>query len=522
MKNVIQLLLSFLLVIGTMGCSDFLEEELDSVTTSNNLSTITDVNAALTGVYSGLFGRRTGGYYGRLYYYMQDIPSDHTRAAGFPGPLDSFEGDANNNIINGTYSDIYSLIFRANNLLANLNPAIDPEYIAQVEGELRFLRALAYYDLTSLYGDVVLVVAPELKEGEAPELTPIGEIESFIIREAEMAEALLGADAPESRPGAVTKGAAMMLRLKTHLRRKEWQSVIDMAVRLNELDRYQLVADYMQLWELGQPFNEEVIFNVMATATPFGRGNLGELASGSTDLAVYMYDFQTDWRGFGAAFHLERSHFFSYDSADIRWSQGCRQFWLSSQPATLGDTVKSPGPDGERVIKAVDGTDTVRYLGPGTGNSRLYFSNKYPHPDADNEGVFLNTDIFHNNNLPVYRWADVLLAWSEAINELNGPTPEAIGLLDEVRLRAGLGSIIDDLETLDQASFKDAILRERGWEFALEGKRREDLFRHGKFVELVSESFGYTSKSDGVPLTLDQYYFPIPFTELELNPQWGD
>ncbi|WP_170147874.1 RagB/SusD family nutrient uptake outer membrane protein [Marinoscillum furvescens] len=504
------------------GCQDFLDEELSSVTTAATLETTSDVNSALAGVYSGLLGQRPGGYYGRLFYYLQDIPTDQIRATNFPGPLDSFEGDANNNIIRGTYTDIYSMIFRANNLLANLEGDFEEDFINQVEGELRFLRALGYYDLTSLYGDVVLTISPDFRQADAPPLTAIAEIEQFILDEMEIAISLLSVEAPDARPGAITRGAALMLKLKTHLRRKEWQDVVTTAERIEALDRYALEPDFMTLWQLGQPFNSEVIFNVMATGTPFGRGSIGELSSGSCDMAVYMYDFQTDWRGFGGVWHLERDFFFSYDSADARWSEGCRQFWLSSLAANLGDTVKSPGPDGKNVIRYISGTDTVRYPGPGaSGSDRLYFSNKYPHPDANSEDVYLNTDIFHNNNLPVFRYADVLLAWAEALNELNGPSPDVFEKINRVRHRAGLGDIQGELPTADQAAIRSAILQERGWEFGLEGKRREDLIRHDKFIEFVTASFGYSSRAGDQPLTQEQLLFPIPFTELELNPQWG-
>jgi len=409
------------------------------------------------------------------------------------------------------------MIFSVNNLLVNLNRSLGESFIGQVEGELRVLRALGYYDFPSFYRDVFLVTDPNFDQDSAPELTVASEIEEFIIEEMEGAIDLLSTDAPDSRPGAITKGAAMMLKLKTHLRRKEWQMVIDLAEEMNALGKYFLEPDFMTLWELGKPFNNEVIFNVMTTGEPFGRG-LGELSSGSCTMPVYMYDLQTDWNGFGGGFHLERDFFFSYDSADVRWNRGCRQFWLSSATATLGDTVKSPGPDGLNVIRRIEGSEIIRYPGPGPGgNSRFYFSNKYPHPDADTEGVL----IYHNSNLPVFRWADVLLAWAEAINELEGPSSEVYDKINLVRGRAGLTSIESELATIDQSSIRDAILQERAWEFAMEAKRREDLIRHGKFIEVVTQSYGYTSKTSAI-ITEDQIYYPFPFTEIALNPQWGD
>ena len=90
----------------------------------------------------------------------------------------------------------------------------------------------------------------------------------------------------------------------------------------------------------------------------------------------------------------------------------------------------------------------------------------------------------------IYRYADVVLAWAEALNEINGPTQEAINLINDIRGRA-----FDDeskkirLEDFagDKGKLRDHILKERGWELYFEGLRREDLIRHGKFVEYAND-----------------------------------
>src|SRR5688500_19540321 len=85
-----------------------------------------------------------------------------------------------------------------------------------------------------------------------------------------------------------------------------------------------------------------------------------------------------------------------------------------------------------------------------------------------------------SNDVPLIRYADILLTRAEALNELNGPAQEQLNLINQVRIRAGLSGL-----TLAQATSKEAlrdlILRERGWEFYSEGKRREDLLRMDKF-----------------------------------------
>src|SRR5439155_10725116 len=69
-------------------------------------------------------------------------------------------------------------------------------------------------------------------------------------------------------------------------------------------------------------------------------------------------------------------------------------------------------------------------------------------------------------NFVVLRYADVLLMLAEAINERSGPTPEAVGLVNQVRARAGIPNVPG---TVTAAQFKDSIFMERRWELVLEG-----------------------------------------------------
>jgi starch-binding outer membrane protein, SusD/RagB family len=78
----------------------------------------------------------------------------------------------------------------------------------------------------------------------------------------------------------------------------------------------------------------------------------------------------------------------------------------------------------------------------------------------------------------VYRYADVLLSLAECINEQGGPTAEAYTLANQVRARAG----VIDFSGLTQATFRQALLDERGREFYGEGMRRQDLIRNGTYI----------------------------------------
>jgi hypothetical protein len=122
-----------------------------------------------------------------------------------------------------------------------------------------------------------------------------------------------------------------------------------------------------------------------------------------------------------------------------------------------------------------------------------------PDPNAVSES--------HGNDVPMLRYAEVLLNRAEALNELNGPSAESIDLLNQIRKRAGAPEY-----TLANFTSKDALLNERGWEFVAEGKRRMDLVRQGK---LISRALARGASNAKASMTR----FPIPLNELKANPK---
>lgn len=95
----------------------------------------------------------------------------------------------------------------------------------------------------------------------------------------------------------------------------------------------------------------------------------------------------------------------------------------------------------------------------------------------------------------IYRYSDVLLSLSELIVRQGGSvTTEALDLLNRVRHRAGL---TNDVTTTNVEEFYDAILLERGHEFYLEGLRRQDLIRFGKYVEYANNRINHINATEG-------------------------
>ena len=184
---------------------------------------------------------------------------------------------------------------------------------------------------------------------------------------------------------------------------------------------------------------------------------------------------QSNWNNWGAQYRLYDSFYNSFEPGDKR-----KNLILTSYINSGGSTVS---------LMNSNNTRSFKY---------------WPDPNA------ISND--HGNDIAEIRYADILLAEAESLNELNGPTQEAIDLINQVRERAGL----DDLMLSSFAS-KDALraqlLMERGWEFYTEvGIRREDQIRMGTFISSAIAR-GHSNAKPTMVL------FPIPQSAMDANPK---
>jgi hypothetical protein len=134
-----------------------------------------------------------------------------------------------------------------------------------------------------------------------------------------------------------------------------------------------------------------------------------------------------------------------------------------------------------------------------------------------------------NNNIILYRYADALLIYAEASNEVNGgPNGEAYNAINSIRNRAALG----DLTGLSQSEFRTAVWKERRLEFNAECKRKFDLVRTNRLAtETASIQVDWTTEdgsinnysnhnslfTGSIPWPDNEWLMPIPQTEIELN-----
>jgi hypothetical protein len=367
----------------------------------------------------------------------------------------------------------YRTIRDANSVIENIAKVNTTEANKKLyAAEARVLRAQAYATLYNWFGPVPLRT-PETQTGNLARATN-EEILGFV--EKEITEAVVDLPAPgaEATFGRYNKGVANAILAKFYLNTKQWQKAADASKAVIDFNYYQLFSAFDQLFRIENKMNKEMILVVPCLAQdPFGNwfqaGALPPAYKSSPQFPNFVY--KSTMSNFATMYRLRTAFTNTFSPADKRLS-----LILTSYVNSSDATVDLSTGDNARSFKYWD-NNTV----------------------GNNSG----TDV------PVLRYADILLTRAEALNELNGPTEEALAMINPVRLRANLPALtIADVPSKEV--FRDAILRERGWEFVSEAKRREDLIRQGKFIS--------SAQARGVAnATETRILFPIPQSEIDAN-----
>jgi starch-binding outer membrane protein, SusD/RagB family len=374
----------------------------------------------------------------------------------------------------------YRVIRDANMVLENIDNAAVSEATRKLyTAEARALRAYAFELLYKFFGPVPLRTST-LAPGQLARATD-EEMRAFIETELSATIADLPDPGKEEAYGRFNKGTAYGILAKYYLNTKQWQKAVDASNSLIALNYYGLFDTYEKMFTVANEGNKEMIM-VLPCLNVDNYGNwytAGALPPDfKTSSQVPEYTWVQGMANFATQYRLRSALVNSFD-------------FVNDRRAIL--VLRS-------YVKGADGTTVDLMATADNARSLKYW---------DNATVNNNS----GNDVPVIRYADILLTKAEALNEISGPTQESLDLINEVRDRANL----DDLTLTDATSkevYRDLILRERGWEFVAEGKRREDLLRHDKFISLA-KARGVTNASDKHKL------FPIPQGERDTNKIWG-
>lgn len=491
----------FLLAFFLTSCEDELDiPNPNQITNESFWQDEVDAVQGVNACYSTLHRTGFSRWQPMLYDLRSDVGTSNSPWSELANAISRFiQPDSNFGPVVDVYADNYVGIFRANQVIANV-PDIDmDETLKQrVLGEAYFFRAMHYYHLASLWGNVPLQLAPS-KPTDLPPNASEAEVWAQVISDLTLAAEKLplryvGADA-----GRITQGGALALLAKAYMQIGEYGAAagaMEFFFSGAGASEYQLTADYADNFRIFTENNQESVLEWWYADNP---------------LEFTDQDTQTPNHNFGsslAQFYAPPGIGFT-DGEALRWpiAEFTAERTIDDQrdprlAATyLYNFTDEAGPEATLIY----GTSWAERYGPD--NNRVFFRKPLNDHHKNSEG-FRST-----NNYRFIRFADVLLMYAESLNAI-GRTADAYQYVDQVRARVNLPALSETRPGMSQAEFMEQIKHERLLELTGEGHRFNDLKRWGDLgPELSDRDPGFINYQPGKHGLL-----PIPQRDLDINP----
>ncbi|CAN5165239.1 RagB/SusD family nutrient uptake outer membrane protein [soil metagenome] len=515
MKKIHYKILPLLIFIGACfsNCSKKLNETLYSVDTNTNFYQNADqVTAAYVLPYAFI---QTHIY--QVHFQVNEFVTDEACVPVLYGYIDQ-EGQwlrlhqhtwtAADFWILSEWQDMYQAIGYCNNFIDNLQKVDVSAMNLQVSkeqmiAEIRMVRALHYYWALSEFGNIPIVE-------HVGELNPTNSTsaEAFAYIEKEIKESLpqLNEKGDNGWYGHFTKSAANALLVKLYLNAKaftgqeHWQDCINACDAIIQPANYQLDALWNDPFKVNNELSNENIYVIPFDANNAQNFNFIE-QNIHENLIVYKYSDQSvdyGWRKIST----QESFFKLFQPNDHRINQWIRgaQTYIDEN----GDEQPVPNYEDEPMVITPHINDLFD-VNDNEGVMNKKYEIEYNYGSYGNNG-FVNM----NNDMVVFRYADILMMKAECLMRLGGDvaTQQAVDLVNSVRKRS-FGSNDSAAKYTTGTLTMDELLNERGREFAYEMFRREDLIRFGKFDEAWWEKEATDAHYD---------LFPIPFDIITSNP----
>jgi len=467
MKKIIYI---FLGVFTFSSCTDQNENPASLITTEQFYKTESDAQSAVTSVYNAALNNGGLTMYNRLFHLAFEIMTDDAIAGlrvtnADVRTISVLAHSTTNDRVDELWRESYVAINRANIVIKRV-PLIemDATLRTRLVNEAKFLRALTYFTMVRLWGDVPLILDETGsldKEAILVARTPKEEVYKQIIADLTAAETLpnsfTGADA-----GRATGGAAKAILAKVYLTRQEWEKAAAKSLEvINGPYGYDLFENFADVFNVATKNGKEHIFSVQCKSNVNGQGN--RLASSATPVGI-------------------------------------------AGVASAG--TDEPEPKTYALFSADDKRRDVTFftslVSPTTGKAVTFQPRFFKYFDPAQIGNPTESA----KNIPVIRFAEILLIYAEALNEAGGPVTEAYTAINRVRKRAGLVA----LAALTKDQFREAVYTERRLELMFEFQRWFDLIRTKRMVSEL-QKIGKTNAAE------KHYLHPIPQREIDLNPK---
>ena len=450
-----------------------------------------------------------------------------------------------------SWDGTYSVIRQANLILSKIDEIPDYNQVEKnkVLGQAYFFRAFHYFDLIRTFGDVPYVDKPlTLADQEGITRTPRAEVYSKVMADLDKAIEYLPTTWPASEYGRITKGAALAMKARAALYYGNWQDAANYAKDVIDLGIYELydkdnTGKYKELfWEKADGCDEFILvrqFNQTDdTWYLIGWEAFPTMGWGGINPTQSLVDAFEDIEGAPIAKSALYDETNPFANRDPRLEVNV----LHDGETMYGKTIKVAP------LKSCYPTGISQH---GDATATGYYQQKWLDPDVDpsdygtpGEGWNMGKDAV------VIRYAEILLTYAEAMNELAALDANAFDAVNQVRRRVGM----PDLQNTDpskptycatQDDLRQRIRNEWRVEFALEGgKRQWDIRRWGIAMEVMNkprlglkyslvESADAEKEDNGIICILYQgdkqavgaetaykehnYVYPIPQSEIDLN-----
>ncbi len=476
-----------LALLGTSACKkDFIDlnDPTRLVTTNGYTDSLSIVNG-VTAAYSSLQDTYGKSGANRGIFLFGEVPSDnsYTVVSGERlNEFDTFTLVSDNPRLQNMWQYSYQTIARCNIILGRGDGVrLTTATRNRLYGEVRFIRALTYFNLVRLWGDVPLVTTEitNIADAYAFGRRPVAEVYKQIEDDLAFAEANLPLTQTGTSLGRTTKGAAQGLLGKVLLTEKKYKEAGDKLKQVIDAGTYALQASYANIFLTSNEMNSEILFAVRYTKGGFGVGS---------PFTNYFLPVVT-----AAA------------ATSINGNVGTGQQFNSMDADLVAAFTASGATDGRAAASYGTSTNTS---GP------VYYTKKYIDTpttayDAENDWIVL-------------RYADVLLLYAEALNEQGGGNALALDAANRVIRRsrglpvATASATVDLPATTDQATLRTRLELERRLELNFEGHRWFDLLRTERAIPVMNAYF--TKAGTATRIDAHNLVMPLPLQEIQTNP----
>lgn len=479
----INFILPILFLSLFLSCKkDVLIEKPKATVVESFYNTAGEVEAGLAAIYSSVRGQIGGRFWIDVLECQTEWGAGFTGSANFDGfrSMQGLDPAAAKNI-EPIWNGFYVAIRNANYVIkyTPTGKILSEEAKNKYIGEARFMRAFTYFQLVRAWGGVPLYTEENMDQTTGVPKSTKEDVYQLILDDLNFAEANLPDNAPllgkPSKLIAKSVLADVYFYMGLNKEASEKANEVILSQKYS-LEKVSVEDDFNKIFGIGASSPEEVFY------LKFNKNSPSQLVTGTQQIRTRWFG-----RGGGGTFtwHKESKFYSNWNDSDLR-----KHFnWYE----TTADSIARLYPPGQSAF-------------PNVGVTWLACK-KY---NAPNETV----EAF---DVPVYRYADILLLYAEAVTRANGgPTSDAVEKLNMVHRRAYgydplLPSPVDfNISDYTTETFIDQVVQERGYEFQWEGKRWFDLVRSGRVKETMKKMIDRD--------VADKHLlWPIPSIEFDLN-----